>query len=134
MARMPAFTRLMTPLLAMSSSAVMAQTDATSASGTMPVATSLLKLGRRLGVVIIMFFAFVWIMKRMSGLTPRGGENMKVSGGLSLGQRERLVIVEVDNQRLLLGVTAQSIQLIRELSNKDSFDQTMKQVMPESSS
>ncbi|MDA6077338.1 flagellar biosynthetic protein FliO [Edwardsiella anguillarum] len=34
---------------------------------------------------------------------------LNVRASCSLGQRERLVVVEVDNQCLVLGVTAQSI-------------------------
>ncbi|CAG0910175.1 unnamed protein product, partial [Cyprideis torosa] len=91
----------------------MAQTE--TVTSTAPTVTSMLKMGLMLGVVIFMFIAFAWIMKRMTGLSPRGGDGMKVTGGLSLGQRERLVMVEVDNQRLLLGVTQQNITLIREM-------------------
>lgn len=100
-----------------------------------PDAGSLVKMGLMLGVVLFMFIAFAWVMKRMTGMNPKGGENIKVSGGISLGQRERLVVVEIENQRLLLGVTSQNIQLVKELSSKDqSFSKTYQQAMPEKNS
>ncbi|CAG0908652.1 unnamed protein product, partial [Cyprideis torosa] len=51
--------------------------DPAAPSAVVPQASSLLKLGLMLAVVILMFLAFVWIMKRMSGFSPRGGENLK---------------------------------------------------------
>lgn len=130
MARMPFSSTVALLALVTLSTGALAETEAVSSS--VPTATSMLKLGLMLGVVIFMFVAFAWVMKRMSGLSPRGGEGMKVSGGVSLGQRERLVVVEVDQQRLLLGVTPHSINLIRELSPTQDFDSTLKEAMPES--
>lgn len=132
MARMPLPIRLPLTLPALLPASVMAQTE--TVTSTAPTVTSMLKMGLMLGVVIFMFIAFAWIMKRMTGLSPRGGDGMKVTGGLSLGQRERLVMVEVDNQRLLLGVTQQNITLIREMPAGQSFDATLKQAMPENRS
>ena len=50
---------------------------------------------------------------RFGGSTRQQG--LRVEQSLSLGPRERLVIVQTGRERLLLGVTAQSIQMLERL-------------------
>lgn len=130
MARMPLSQLLLVTLTTLPAGVF---ADAGAVTSATPTVTSMLKLGLMLGVVLFMFVGFAWILKRMTGLNPRGGEGMKVTGGISLGQRERLVVVDIEGQRLVLGVTQQNIHLIKELPGKHSFDATLKQAMPEHS-
>ncbi|MDH5765670.1 MAG: flagellar biosynthetic protein FliO, partial [Gammaproteobacteria bacterium] len=59
--------------------------------------------------------------------------DMKILGGLSLGTRERAVLVQVDNQRLLLGVAPGRVSILQNLSSqvleKNNFDTELKQSM-----
>ncbi|MEW8461479.1 MAG: flagellar biosynthetic protein FliO [Candidatus Thiodiazotropha endolucinida] len=44
---------------------------------------------------------------------PMGGKGMvRVVGGASVGTRERVIVVEVDNQRLLLGVAPGQVRTL----------------------
>ncbi len=77
-----------------------------------------------LAVVIAIFFAFAWILRRANGLRPQGSGELKVTAGMSIGQRERLVIIEADGQRLLVGVTPGSMQTLAVLgAAKDDTDE-----------
>ena len=64
-----------------------------------------------LGLVVVLALAvgLSWLLRRH--LLPRGGV-IRVIGGLPLGSRERLLLIEVDETRLLIGVTAQQIQTL----------------------
>lgn len=65
-----------------------------------------------LGVVIVLVFALAWAAKRLSAMRARGGSSggpIEVVGQLALGARERLLLVEVDGRRVLLGVVPGSI-------------------------
>jgi len=64
-----------------------------------------------LGLVIVLALAvgLSWLLRRH--VLPRGGA-IRVIGGLPLGSRERLLLVEVDEVRLLIGVTSQQIQTL----------------------
>ncbi|MHA7815434.1 MAG: flagellar biosynthetic protein FliO [Pseudohaliea sp.] len=72
-------------------------------------------LGRMLlglGVVVALVFALAWAAKRVSGLRGLGAAGsgpIQVISQLPLGTRERLLLVEVDGRRLLLGVVPGSI-------------------------
>ncbi len=62
-----------------------------------------------LAVVLALAVGLSWLLRRH--VLPRGGA-IRVIGGLPLGSRERLLLVEVDEVRLLIGVTSQQIQTL----------------------
>ena len=55
------------------------------------------------------------LLKRFN-LTPQGGSQLKVVSSLSLGAKERVVVIQAGEQQLLLGVTAQQVTLIERLA------------------
>ena len=57
----------------------------------------------------------LWVLKRLQGGTQRGARPVTLTGGLTLGPRERVVVVEADGRRWMLGVTGQSITMLAEL-------------------
>lgn len=63
-----------------------------------------------LAAIILLILACAWLAKRV-GLTPKRGRGttLNVSASCQLGQRERVVVVDVEGARLVLGVTAQQI-------------------------
>jgi flagellar protein FliO/FliZ len=64
-------------------------------------------------LAIIMLLA--WLLRRFNlGVQGNSGA-IKVLTTLTLGKSERLVLVEVGEQQLLLGVTAQNITLLQTL-------------------
>ncbi len=69
----------------------------------------LVQLTLGLLVVLALAVALSWLLRRYA--LPRDGL-IRVAGGLPLGHRERLLLVEVDNTRLLLGITSTQIQTL----------------------
>ena len=55
------------------------------------------------------------LLKRLQGGVPGTGRVVTLVGGLALGPRERIAVVEADGRRWMLGVTGQSISLLAEL-------------------
>lgn len=60
-------------------------------------------------VVLVLAIGLSWLLRRYA--LPRDGL-IRVIGGLPLGTRERLLLIEVDQVRLLIGVTAQQIRTL----------------------
>ncbi|HEY0333217.1 MAG TPA: flagellar biosynthetic protein FliO [Stenotrophomonas sp.] len=56
-----------------------------------------------------------WLLKRMPGSSFRPAAGLKVAASLPLGAKERVVVVEVNGQQLLLGVTAGGISVLHAL-------------------
>jgi flagellar protein FliO/FliZ len=57
----------------------------------------------------------LWVLKRLQGGNRGGARPVSLAGGLTLGPRERVVVVEADGRRWMLGVTGQTISLLAEL-------------------
>jgi flagellar protein FliO/FliZ len=57
-----------------------------------------------LGMVLAVMAGCAWLLRRLGGM-PRGGAGaIKVIGGSAVGQRERVVLIEVNDTWLLVGV------------------------------
>ncbi len=69
-----------------------------------------------LAVVLAAIFAIAWVVKRLGRGGFVGNSRMNVLSVLPLGQRERVVLIEVGDQQLLVGVTAQSVNLLTEFA------------------
>ncbi len=55
-------------------------------------------------VVLSLFFVCIWMMRKMAGFTISPQDKIKIISGLSLGVREKLVLVQVGKKQLLLAV------------------------------
>lgn len=69
--------------------------------------------------VIAAIFAAAFLFKRAGLQGPGGASILKPVATLALGAREKLVVVQVADRWLVLGVTAQSIQPLADLEAKD---------------
>ncbi len=65
--------------------------------------------------VLALVIGLGWLLKRLPGSGFRPAEGMKVVASLSVGAKERVVVVEVNGQQLLLGVTAGGINTLHTL-------------------
>jgi flagellar protein FliO/FliZ len=70
-------------------------------------------------VVLSVFFLCVWGVRKLSGLTVSGAEKMRVVGGLSLGMREKVILLQVGKKQLVLGVTPGRIETLHVLEGDD---------------
>jgi len=68
-----------------------------------------------LAVVLALLFASLWLLKRLS--TPRGTAAglLRVVAGTAVGARERVVVVEVGNTWLVLGVAPGRVSALAEV-------------------
>ncbi|MFC3140848.1 flagellar biosynthetic protein FliO [Shewanella submarina] len=65
-------------------------------------------------LVLLLIFALAFLVKRFN-LVPSSNGKMKTLAVTPLGQKEKLVLVEVGEQQYLLGVTPHQINLIDKL-------------------
>jgi flagellar protein FliO/FliZ len=89
------------------------QTVRTISSGDM------LHWGMGLLIVLAIFFFCVWGMRKLSGISAGGTEKMRVVGGLSLGMREKVILLQVGKKQLVLGVTPGRIDALHVLEGDD---------------
>lgn len=77
-------------------------------------------------IVLALFFVCIWFMKKMGALPVSSKQNMKVLSGLSLGMREKLVLVQVGEKQLVLGVTPGRVEKLLMLEGEDRLFQQIK--------
>jgi len=71
--------------------------------------------GALLGIIALILAA-AWLAKRMVfGGKTASARGLKVSASTTVGPRERVIIVDVDDARLVLGVTPSQISLLHTL-------------------
>ena len=87
---------------------------------TLESAGGLLRVVLALGIVLVAVLGTAWMSRRMRGLTSVRGRSLEVLGQLSLGPRERAVLIRVGDQQLLLGVAPGSVSKLHVLEHVPS--------------
>lgn len=67
-----------------------------------------------LGVVVAVILLFAFVAKKLK-IGPANQQGIKLVANLPIGQKERVVVIEVENEQYLLGVTASQINLLQKL-------------------
>ena len=74
-------------------------------------------------LVLILVFAIAWLLRRVGGVSLTGGGALKVISGMSMGARERVVLLQVGEEQLLLGVSPGRVQTLHVLEKPIEVEQ-----------
>lgn len=81
-------------------------------------------------VVIALILGLAWVLRKYGRLPVTNQVEMKVLGGISLGTRERAVLVQVEGKRLLLGVSPGRVATLHVMDDdKSGFKQQLAEAM-----
>ena len=80
-------------------------------------------LGLLLVLAIIAFLA--WLLRKTGQFNASSNRDMQIIASLSLGPRERAVLLQVGKQQILVGVTSQQVQTLHVL--EEAIDTENKQ-------
>jgi flagellar protein FliO/FliZ len=78
--------------------------------------SSVLHMLLGLMVVIALIFLCAFFVRRLNGLTITNRQMMRIVAALPLGTREKIVLIEVGKQQLLLGLAPGSITTLHVLT------------------
>jgi flagellar protein FliO/FliZ len=81
--------------------------------------TGLLQIFLALAFVIALMLIIAWLFKRIGPIANGHLLQLKVVGGLNIGNREKVMVVEVADQWLVLGVTAQNINTLATMPKQE---------------
>ncbi|WP_241968731.1 flagellar biosynthetic protein FliO [Idiomarina tyrosinivorans] len=76
-------------------------------------------------LVLAVIIGLAMLVKRLN-LKLQNGSGIEVMSSVSLGAKERLVVVKVGDDKLLLGVTSQSVNVLKELPEGFAVTATAK--------
>ncbi len=88
--------------------------------------------------LLVLVLGAAWLIRRSGGMPAlRGGSAMKVVAALSLGPRERVVLIELGGQQWLLGVSGGSVNTLHHfeqpivVGGSDDFAGKLRQFWPQ---
>jgi flagellar protein FliO/FliZ len=76
---------------------------------------SLWQMSLGLLLVLALIVAIAWVLKRSGSFQLAAGGGLRVLGGLSMGSRERVVLIQAGDTQLLLGVAPGRVQTLHVL-------------------
>lgn len=102
-------------------------TWAATATSTAPSTSgSLFKVFLGLAAVLLVMAAITWALKRIVPGTGGQQSVIKVVGGVSVGTRERVVVVEVAGRWLVVGVAAGQVNAIANLDKAENIQEAIQ--------
>lgn len=86
---------------------------------------TLLKSSAMLCLVLGALLLFLYAIKRLSGVRGKGGSEglIRMLASYPVAPRERILLMEVMGERILIGVTAQSINCLAVISGDGKAEQ-----------
>lgn len=94
--------------------------SATAAPAPGPTAGNLLQVLMGLIVVLALMAAVAWLLRRVNIGQRSSGGNIKIVGGVSVGTRERVMVVEVANQWIVVGVAPGRVNALATLPKQET--------------
>lgn len=89
---------------------------------TPPLTSSLLQITLSLLLVLAVIVAVAWLLKRLNVAQQGTGNLLHVIGSVAIGQRERVVLIEVGDTWLLIGVGPGQIRTLHTLEKSAAPD------------
>lgn len=77
--------------------------------------SSLIQLTLGMLAVLALILGLAWLLKRSGRFQIAAGGGLKILGGLSMGTRERVVLLQVGETQLLVGVAPGSVKTLHVL-------------------
>lgn len=124
-------------VLALPLSALAAEPGATATAAAAPVASSgmagqLTQLVFGLLLVLGLIFFLAWLLRRVQQAGPAGkGQVIEIIGSRALGPRDRLMLVQVGNEQILLGLSPGTITALHVLKEPVHVPSATEKSTPE---
>lgn len=77
-------------------------------------------------IVLAVIFSLAYLVKKLK-ITPNSQKGLRTIATLSVGTKERVVVIEVNNEQFLLGITPTNVNLLHKLEEKISTDNNNQQ-------
>lgn len=82
-------------------------------------------------LVVGLIFFLAWALRRMQGATPKGGQVIEIVGSRAIGPRDRLLLVQVGKEQILIGHSPGSIETLHVMAEPVEVPASARQATPE---
>jgi len=93
-------------------------------------AGSLVQTILSLGFVIALLVGLAWLLKRFGPKHITGGTTVKLVGALSVGARERILVVEVGEQWIVVGASPGRMNALATMPRQEIDESTLASAQP----
>lgn len=83
---------------------------------------NLMQMTISLFIVILLIFVLSWFLRKFGQFPNKVNQSVKVISSFSVGSKERVMLLEIDNQRILIGVAHGSVQKLHTYPIKPDKD------------
>lgn len=73
-------------------------------------------------LIVALIVAAAWFVKRLNVSSMKATGSLKIETSLAIGQKEKLLILRVENERILLGITPHHINFLHKLENSTEVE------------
>lgn len=96
-----------------------------------PISPSyLMKLTAGLLVVVALIFFFAWLMKRLNLTQQSNGGILRIVAGLPVGTRDRIVLLQVGEEQVLVGLSPGRMEKLHTMSRLVTAEETTVTLTP----
>ena len=81
----------------------------------------MLQVFMSLGLVLALLIGVAWALKRFGPQHISGGAHMRIVGGMSLGGRERVLVLEVGDQWIVIGAAPGRVNALATMPKQDQL-------------
>ncbi|WP_371923645.1 flagellar biosynthetic protein FliO [Pseudomonas sp. EMN2] len=82
-------------------------------------------------LVVGLIFFLAWLLRRMQGSAQRGAQVIEIVGSRAIGPRDRLLLVQVGKEQILIGHTPGSIEALHVMAEPVEVPAAARQATPE---
>ncbi|KKO16229.1 MULTISPECIES: flagellar biosynthetic protein FliO [Pseudomonas] len=82
-------------------------------------------------LVVGLIFFLAWLLRRMQSTAVKGGQVIEIVGSRAIGPRDRLLLVQVGKEQILIGHTPGSIETLHVLAEPVEVPENARQATPE---
>ncbi|RDS81843.1 flagellar biosynthetic protein FliO [Dyella psychrodurans] len=94
------------------------------------VTGELIRVLLSLGGIVALIFAAGWLTKRLQSRQLIGGRRLRCVESMSISARERVLLIEADGKRLLVGVGAGGVRALHVYEGTVSAEEPQAPVVP----
>ncbi len=82
-------------------------------------------------LVVGLIFFLAWLLRRLQGAAPRGGQVIEIVGSRSIGPRDRLLLVQIGKEQVLIGHSPGSIETLHVMAEPVDVPADARAAAPE---
>ncbi|RII78846.1 flagellar biosynthetic protein FliO [Pseudomonas monteilii] len=82
-------------------------------------------------LVVGLIFFLAWVLRRLQSTAVKGGQVIEIVGSRAIGPRDRLLLVQVGKEQILIGHTPGSIEALHVLAEPVEVPDGARQATPE---